>query len=115
MKSKSFLSEFYLHRTIYEKLSSAFVDEIKEIYDQRVQELVPNIRYCAYNIGDESAMEDLRQMRIKTGGKEDALSSRLDVRFLLLLSNNNKLHLQSSVIPRLQNPEHVARCDFIAT
>ena len=67
------------YRTIYEKLSSAFVDEIKEVYEQRVQELAPNIRYCAYNIGDESAMDDLRQMRIQTGGKEDALSSRLDV------------------------------------
>ena len=66
-------------RTIYEKLGSAFVDEIKEIYLQRVEELSPNIRYCAYNIGDESAIEDLRQMRIKTGGREDALSSRLDV------------------------------------
>ena len=50
-----------------------------------MQELVPNIRYCAYNIGDESAMDDLRQMRIKTGGKEDALSSRLDVRYLFVL------------------------------
>ena len=69
----------HIHRTIYEKLSSAFVDEIKEVYEQRVQELAPNIRYCAYNIGDESAMDDLRQMRIQTGGKEDALSSRLDV------------------------------------
>ena len=49
------------------------------MYEQRVQELAPNIRYCAYNIGDESAMDDLRQMRIQTGGKEDALSSRLDV------------------------------------
>ncbi len=66
--------------TIYSKLSSAFVDEIREVYEQRVQELVPNMRYCAYNIGDESAMDDLRQMRIKTGGgKEDALTSTLDV------------------------------------
>ena len=65
-------------RTIYEKLAGAFVDDIKEIYLQRVDELSPSIRYCAYNIGDESAIEDLRQMRVKTG-TTDALASRLDV------------------------------------
>ena len=54
------------------------MDEVKEIYLQRVEEILPNIRYCAYNIGDESAIEDLRQMRLKTG-REDALTSRLDV------------------------------------
>ncbi len=63
---------------IYEKLAGAFVDEIKDIYLQRVEELSPNIRYCAYNIGDESAVDDLRQMRLKTGAG-DPLTSRLDV------------------------------------
>jgi len=64
-------------KTIYEKLATAFVDEERELYLQRVEELSPNIRYCAYNIGDESAIEDLRQMRLKSG-REDPLTSKLD-------------------------------------
>lgn len=65
-------------RNIYEKLATAFVDEIKEIYLQRVDEITPNIRYCAYNIGDQSAVNDLVQMRLRSG-REDPLTSRLDV------------------------------------
>ena len=60
-------------------MSEAFVDDEREVYLQRVEELAPNIRYCAYNIGDESAIDDLRQMRLKTAGREDPLTSRLDV------------------------------------
>jgi signal recognition particle subunit SRP68 len=54
------------------------VDEIKEIYSQRVEEISPNIRFCAYNIGDESAINDLMQMRLKSG-QDDGITSRLDV------------------------------------
>jgi len=64
-------------KTIYEKLATAVVDEERELYIQKVEELSPNIRYCAYNIGDESAIEDLRQMRLKSG-REDPLTSKLD-------------------------------------
>lgn len=39
-------------RTIYEKLASAFTEEIAILYRQRVEEISPNIRYCAYNIGE---------------------------------------------------------------
>lgn len=39
-------------RTIYEKLASAFTEELAVLYRQRVDEISPNIRYCAYNIGD---------------------------------------------------------------
>ena len=38
-------------RTIYEKLASAFTEELAVLYHQRVEEISPNIRYCAYNIG----------------------------------------------------------------
>ena len=48
------------------------------LYLQRVGEVEPNIRYCAYNIGDESAIQDLMQMRREAGGGE--MSSELDVR-----------------------------------
>ena len=49
------------------------------MYLQRVNEISPNIRYCAYNIGDESAINDLMEMRLKSG-QEDGLTNRLDVR-----------------------------------
>lgn len=46
-------SLFYLlFRTIYEKLASAFTEEVAVLYRQRVEEISPNIRYCAYNIGE---------------------------------------------------------------
>ena len=66
-----------IHRTIYEKLAGAFSEEQQAIYQQRVDEIAPNLRYCAYNIGDESALEDLQKMRVAAGG--DQLSSKLDV------------------------------------
>jgi len=70
---------FYcIFRTIYEKLAEAVSDEGKELYQQRCSEISPNIRYCEYNIGDESAAEDLRQMRRQIG-REDPLTARLDV------------------------------------
>ena len=56
-------------------------DEANELYQQRCSEISPNIRYCEYNIGDESAAEDLMQMRRQIGG-EDPLTSRLDVWFI---------------------------------
>nr|CAG4640797.1 EOG090X04NF [Eulimnadia texana] len=52
-----------LAQTIYEKLSSALNEEEQAVYRQKVEELNPNLRYCAYNIGDRSAQEDLVKMR----------------------------------------------------
>ena len=66
-------------RTIYEKLGVAFTEEVRALYQQRVDEIVPNLRYCSYNIGDESAFDDLVQMRIKGG--DDDLTMKLDVGF----------------------------------
>ncbi|ESO89021.1 hypothetical protein LOTGIDRAFT_106123, partial [Lottia gigantea] len=63
-------------KTIYEKLSTAFTEDIQVLYQQRVEEISPNIRYCAYKIGDESALKDLQNMRLKSG--EDQLISKLD-------------------------------------
>jgi len=47
------------------------------MYMQQVDEVTPNIRYCAYNIGDETAITELKQMRRKGG--QDQLTSHLDV------------------------------------
>nr|CAG4648606.1 EOG090X04NF [Polyphemus pediculus] len=59
-----------LCQTIYEKLSSALNEDAQIIYKQRVEELNPNLRFCAYNIGDSTAQEDLLNMRNK-GGNSD--------------------------------------------
>lgn len=45
-------THFCVFRTIYEKLASAFTEEMAALYRQRVDEISPNIRYCAYNIGE---------------------------------------------------------------
>ncbi|XP_063961502.1 signal recognition particle subunit SRP68-like [Lytechinus pictus] len=62
-------------KTIYEKLASALNEEQRAVYLQRVEEISPSIRYCAYNIGDESAINDLVQMRLKSGGQ---MSTNID-------------------------------------
>ncbi|XP_059176019.1 signal recognition particle subunit SRP68-like [Physella acuta] len=75
-KWESAMTYYSTAKTIYEKLANAFSEEIQLIYQQRVDEISPNLRYCAYNIGDESALQDLQKMRIAAGG--DQLSFKLD-------------------------------------
>uniref|UniRef100_A0A3Q2E9D5 Signal recognition particle subunit SRP68 n=1 Tax=Cyprinodon variegatus TaxID=28743 RepID=A0A3Q2E9D5_CYPVA len=65
-------------KTIYEKLASAFTEELAVLYRQRVDEISPNIRYCAYNIGDQNAINDLMQMRL-TGGGGGMMAEKLEV------------------------------------
>ncbi|CAH2268993.1 signal recognition particle subunit SRP68 [Pararge aegeria] len=48
---------------VLEKLSAALPEEERLLYKQKVEELKPSLRYCAYNIGDESAAGDLVAMR----------------------------------------------------
>ncbi|KAM7288565.1 signal recognition particle subunit SRP68 [Ixodes scapularis] len=52
-------------QTIYEKLSQALGESQRLLYQQRVEELAPSLRYCAYNIGDQSAISDLKRMRLQ--------------------------------------------------
>ncbi|XP_044253823.1 signal recognition particle subunit SRP68 [Tribolium madens] len=47
---------------IYEKLASALPENEQAPYKQRVVEITPSLRYCAYNIGDEKAV-DLLELR----------------------------------------------------
>ncbi|KAJ3614256.1 hypothetical protein NHX12_017830 [Muraenolepis orangiensis] len=61
---KPAMEAFNKCKTIYEKLASAFTEELAVLYHQRVEEISPNIRYCAYNIGDQNAINDLMQMRL---------------------------------------------------
>ena len=74
-------------RTIYEKLGGVVPEEQKAVYAQRVEEMVPNIRYCAYNIGDTSAdLSQLVKLRSDAPGF-DMLASKIDVRQCTVLYN----------------------------
>ncbi|XP_068932428.1 signal recognition particle subunit SRP68 isoform X1 [Petaurus breviceps papuanus] len=75
---KAAMEAFNKCKTIYEKLASAFTEEQAVLYNQRVEEISPNIRYCAYNIGDQSAISELMQMRLRSGGTEGLLAEKLE-------------------------------------
>lgn len=74
---KPAMEAFNKCKTIYEKLASAFTEEMAVLYRQRVDEISPNIRYCAYNIGDQNAINDLMQMRL-TGGGGGMMAEKLE-------------------------------------
>ncbi|XP_068631759.1 signal recognition particle subunit SRP68 [Battus philenor] len=48
---------------VLDKLSAALPEDERHVYKQKVEELKPSLRYCAYNIGDQSAAGDLAAMR----------------------------------------------------
>ncbi|XP_063980877.1 signal recognition particle subunit SRP68 [Diachasmimorpha longicaudata] len=50
-------------QVVYGELASALPELEQMIYKARVEELAPSLRYCAYNVGDTSAIDDLMQMR----------------------------------------------------
>lgn len=71
-------------RTIYEKLAGAFSEEQRSMYLQRVEEITPNIRYCAYNLEEGTTdISDLMQLRLSAaaaGGTHDpVLTAKIDV------------------------------------
>ncbi len=68
-------------RTIYEKLSDVVKDErLVDLYRGRCQEVLPQLRYCAYNLGEETAdINQLMQMKLQIGGQDDVMGSDLDV------------------------------------
>ena len=72
-----FLYVYLSSRTIYEKLASAFIDDTKVLYLQRCEEIIPNIRYCAYNLG-ETDINDLVNLR-KSAAGQDLLLAKIDV------------------------------------
>ncbi|XDV36020.1 hypothetical protein PO909_005874 [Leuciscus waleckii] len=75
---KSAMEAFNKCKTIYEKLASAFTEEQAVLFYQRVEEISPNIRYCAYNIGDQNAINDLMQMRLSAGGGGGMMAEKLE-------------------------------------
>jgi len=66
-------------RTIYEQLGMAVSEEQRSLYTQRVDEITPNVRYCAYNIKDmPSDLSELMKLRSSAHGDE-MLASKIDV------------------------------------
>ncbi len=55
-------------RSIYERLAATLSEEEAAVYKQRMNEIVPSLRFCAYNSGDEAAKQDLLNLR---GGGQD--------------------------------------------
>ncbi|XP_030745354.1 signal recognition particle subunit SRP68 [Sitophilus oryzae] len=49
-------------QVIYEKIASTLNAEDQLPYKQRLEEIAPSLRYCAYNIGDDKAV-DLLELR----------------------------------------------------
>lgn len=50
-------------QVVYDNLIQALPEEEQTIYKARIDELNPSLRYCAYNIGENSSMDDLLEMR----------------------------------------------------
>ena len=70
----------YVCRTIYEQLGMAVSEEQRALYSQRVEEITPNVRYCAYNMKDmPSDLSELMKLRSSAHGDE-MLASKIDVR-----------------------------------
>ena len=69
-------------RSIYEKLAGAFRDEdVRLMYLQKVEEISPNIRYCAYNLGQGGVdINELMNMKL-SGVGQDMLASKIDVSY----------------------------------
>jgi len=65
------LKTFNLAKAIYEKLGSTLNEEEAASYQARIDEIAPNLRFCAYNIGDASAKQDLLAMRGGQHGLND--------------------------------------------
>ena len=64
-----------LTRAIYEKLAGAVQEDQGVVYTQRVEDIAPNIRYCLYNIGESSDINQLMSMR----NVSDVLASKINV------------------------------------
>jgi len=80
LKWQEALDAFGQSQTIYEKLGGAVSEEQRTLYSQRVEEISPNVRYCAYNMGDtQTDITQLIKLTSDTPGY-DLLASKIDVR-----------------------------------
>ncbi|KAF6767914.1 hypothetical protein AHF37_05170, partial [Paragonimus kellicotti] len=81
-KAKEFLEST---RAIYTGLVHTVEEDGRGIYNARVEDILPQIHYCAYNIGDKSAATDLQRMRAAQATAEE-LGSVAELQLDQLLS-----------------------------
>ena len=72
-------------------------DDSQTFYLQKVEEINPNIRYCNYILGDETAKKDLMDMKLKSGTGSE-LAEKLEVLIYLFNHSLNKVELKSNEI-----------------
>lgn len=52
-------------QVIYENLAHALPEEEQALYRAKVDKITPSLRYCSYNIGGDTSVDDLLEMRAK--------------------------------------------------
>ncbi|KAF6206612.1 hypothetical protein GE061_017848 [Apolygus lucorum] len=50
-------------QVVYEKLSALVDENDQSIYKAKCEDLTPSLRYCAYSIGDNTAISDLKSLQ----------------------------------------------------
>jgi len=71
-------------KIVYERLCGAVNEEDQIVYKHKCDELIPSLRYCAYSIGEETDISDLKSLR---GIAQDDVLEKLDQ---LILEAQNK-------------------------
>lgn len=72
-------------RNVYQKLGGVVSEEQRQLYTQRVEEITPNLRYCAYNIGGMPT-DVTELMKLRTDGPgSNILASKIDVSLYIIV------------------------------
>ena len=88
----------YVIRAIYDKLKTGVRSEDdKQMFDQRIDEITTNARFCQYKSGDKNAAKELRNLRTKAALDDPEMTRVLDVR---------------STFVHYQNMDYIERGDF---
>lgn len=73
------------YSNVYQKLGNVVSEEQRALYHQRVEEISPSIRYCAYNIGGlPTDVSELMKLQTDAAGS-DILAAKIDVGFLFCI------------------------------
>jgi signal recognition particle subunit SRP68 len=72
--------QFYIRaQTIYDKLKIGVRNEDdKQMFDQRIDEITTNARFCQYKSGDKNAARELRNLRTKAALDDPEMTRVLD-------------------------------------
>lgn len=62
---KNAAESFKKAQLIYENLAQAVPEEEQALYKSKCDEISPNLRYCSYNIGEETSVDELLDLKAK--------------------------------------------------